>query len=153
MRRMVALLLGLCGPIAFAQITSSGGLGCTVTASGVACMGPTAVPITSKGEENNLPKLLIARFRLEPGAALEQSNCASDCLILGINGGELVNEKEPFLHVSLEKDSVTLMPREQPFRLRNRSSESVEFRLVEIQRITADGLPTTESLPKPKGRE
>jgi hypothetical protein len=38
------------------------------------------------------------------------------------------------LHVSLEKDSVTLMPKEQPFRLRNKGSDDAEFRLIEIRR-------------------
>jgi hypothetical protein len=137
MRKALTLLFSLCSPIAFAQITSSGGLGCTVVAGGgMACIGPVAVPIAQNGEKKNPPELLITHFRLEPGAALDQPNRSSDCLILSINGGELVNEREPFLHVPLEKDSVTLLPREQPFRLRNKSSQSVEFRLVEVKRVT-----------------
>lgn len=45
-----------------------------------------------------------------------------------------MNEKAPFLHVSLQKDSVSLMPKEQPFRLRNKGSTDVKFRLIQIQR-------------------
>jgi len=88
----------------------------------------------TKEEGKKLPKLFITDFILEPGAALDQPSSSSDCLLVGINGGDLVNENAPFLHVSLEKDSVTLMPREQPFRLRNKGSDTVEFRLIEIQR-------------------
>lgn len=134
MRKALVLLLGLCSPIALPQITSSMSLGCTVvSAGGMVCNGPTEVPKANNGEKN-LPKLFVTRFTLEPGASLDQPNVSSDCLIVGINGGELVNEREPFLHIPLEKDSVTLLPRQVAFRLRNKSSESVEFRLVEIRR-------------------
>jgi hypothetical protein len=79
-------------------------------------------------------KLFVTHFTIAPGAAVEEPSSSSDCLIIGINGGDLVNEKPPFLHVSLEKDAVTLMPKEQPFRLRNKGSQDVEFRLLEIRR-------------------
>lgn len=134
MRTMIAMAM-LFGPaIAVAQVTSSGGMGCTVIAQGgMSCNGLSAVPKDSTAEVKNGPKLLIWNITLEPGAAFVQSN-RSDYVVLGINGGELLNEKPPFLHVSLEKDSVILMPKEQPFRLRNTGNESVEFRVIEIQR-------------------
>ena len=132
--RMLVVLVALCGPaMATAQITSSRNLGCTVVAPrGMSCNG--IVSPETKEEGKKLPKLFITDFILEPGAALDQPSSSSDCLLVGINGGDLVNENAPFLHVSLEKDSVTLMPREQPFRLRNKGSDTVEFRLIEIQR-------------------
>jgi hypothetical protein len=79
-------------------------------------------------------RLVVTHFRMEPGAAVAEPGPSSDCLIIGINGGDLVNEKPPFLHVSLEKDAVTLMPKGGHFGLRNNSSEGVEFRLLEIRR-------------------
>jgi len=113
--------------------TSVFNMGCTVTAAGgMACNGIGA-PETSE-EKNKAPRLFVTHFALEPGAALDQPSSSSDCLIMGINGGDLLNERWPRLHVSLEKDSVTLMPREKPFRLRNKGSENVEFRLIEIRR-------------------
>jgi hypothetical protein len=132
MRAMLAVLV-LIGPLmTTAQVTSSSNLGCTVHAPrGMSCNG-IGVPDTENG--TNLPKLFVTHFRIAPGAEVEEPNSSSDCLIIGINGGDLVNEKPPFLHVSLEKDAVTLMPREQPFRLRNKSSQDVEFRLLEIRR-------------------
>lgn len=127
-------LVALCGPaIATAQVISSENLGCTVVAAGgMACNGIGVDKI--KEEEKKLPKLFVTRFTLEPGAALEEPSSSSDCLIIGINGGDLLNEKMPLLHVSLERDSVTLMSKEQPFRLRNKGSDNVEFRLIEIRR-------------------
>jgi len=82
----------------------------------------------------NLPNLTVTHFTIEPGAAAEQPGSSSDCRIIGINGGDLINEEPPFLHVYLEKDEVILMPKEQPFRLRNRGSQNVELRLLEIRR-------------------
>jgi len=118
--------------IAVAQVTSSANLGCTVVApSGMRCNG-IAVP-DAKEEGKKIPKLFVTDMTLRPGAAVEPP-ANSDCLLIGIKGGDLLNEKPPFLHVDLGRDSVTLMPREQPFRLRNKGSENVEFRMIEIRR-------------------
>ena len=133
MRTMIALA-ALFGPaIAVAQVTSSENMGCTVIKGGMSCNGPS--PGLKKFEEGKKgPKLRIWNLKLEPGAAFVQPSALSDCVVLGINGGEVLNEKAPFLHVSLAKNSVILMPKEQPFRLRNTGTESVEFRVIEIQR-------------------
>jgi hypothetical protein len=136
MRTLVALVF-LCGPVmATAQLISSENLACTVVAAGgMACNG-IGTAETEKEEKKlpKSPKLLVTHFTLQPGAALDQPSPSSDCLLVGINGGGLLNEKAPFLHVSLERDSVILMPREQLFRLRNKGTDAVEFRLIEIQR-------------------
>src|SRR6202051_492923 len=110
MRAMLAVLV-LIGPLmTTAQVTSSANLGCTVLAPrGMSCNG-IAVPDTEKG--TNLPKLSVTHFTIAPGAEVEEPSSSSDFLIIGINGGDLVNEKPPFRHVSLEKDAVTLMPKE-----------------------------------------
>ena len=132
MRAMLAVLV-LSGPLMMtAQVTSSANLGCTALASrGMSCNG-IGVPDTEK--ETNLPKLFVTHFTIAPGATVDEPSSSADCLIIGINGGDLVNEKTPFLHVSLEKDAVTLMPKEQAFRLRNKGSQDVELRLLEIRR-------------------
>lgn len=88
----------------------------------------------TKQPASRLPTLFVTRFTLRPGAVLQRPSSSSDCLVVGVNGGDLINDSEPSLHVSLEKDSVTLMPKKQPFRLRNKSRADVEFRLVEIRR-------------------
>jgi hypothetical protein len=126
----------LCCPVmAMAQIGPSSGLGCTVTAArGMACNGPSAVPTVPKVGETDSPRLLITEMRLEVGAAFDIRDSLSDYLIEGIGEGALVNEKTPFRYVSLVKGSVTLMPRGKPFRLRNKSSVTVEFRVIEIRR-------------------
>lgn len=127
----------LCFPVmAMAQIAPSSGLGCLVIArGGMTCNGPTAAPRApnDKAGEIQVPRLLITEMRVEAGAAWEVRNAFSDYLIEGISEGALVNEKTPFGYVSLNKGAVALMPRGKPFRLRNKSSVTVEFRVIEIQ--------------------
>ena len=138
MRTIAAFAVAvLCCPVmAMAQIAPSSGLGCTVIANGgMTCNGPSAPPTVANPKigDTDLPRLLITEMRLEPGAAWDVRNATSDYLVEVIGEGALVNEKTPFRHVSLNKGSVTLMPRGKPFQLRNNSSITVEFRVIEIQ--------------------
>lgn len=129
---LVLILSVLCHPMmAMTQVTSSANLGCRAAKGGMACNG---ISIPEPKDETKLPKLFVTHFTIEPGAALNQPSSSSDCLIVGINGGDLLNEKPPLLHVALEKGSVTLMPKEQPFLLRNDGSYDVELQLIEIRR-------------------
>lgn len=133
MRTLVVLAVLSCPVSAIAQVSPSSSLGCTlVAAGGMGCNG-IGIPET-KSAGKHAPKLYITNFVLESGAALEQPSSSSDCVLIGINGGDLVNEKPPFLHVSLDRDTVALMPRKVPFRLRNKSFDKVEFRVIEIRR-------------------
>jgi len=132
MLRMFSVVVLVSCVMAGAQITSSANLSCTVVAGGggMACSG--LVPHMANGK--NLPMLSVTLFTIEPGGVVENRRPSVDLLIIGVNGGDLLNEKPPFLHVLLEKDAVTLMPREHPFRLRNKGSKSVELRLLEVRR-------------------
>ena len=136
MRTIVVLLALFCPGIAIAQITSSLNLSCTVVApNGMGCNGIGVAPMDpmnpNKGNEKDRPTLSVTEMNLAPGAFFESPNASSDLLVLGVSGGDLLNEKTPFRHVPLERDSVSLMPKGTPFRLRNDGSESVQFRLIE----------------------
>ncbi len=133
MRTMLAIA-ALCFPVmTMAQITSSENSNCTISRAGMACRG-SGGGIQIKVEEQDRPTLYVSDMRLDAGASLDDPNALSDYLILGVNGGDLLNEKTPLRHVSLDKGSVTLMPRGKPFRLRNNGSDTVEFQLIEIRR-------------------
>jgi hypothetical protein len=116
-----------------AQINSSANLGCTVTTGGGLGCGGIVNP-EPNNEEKKLPRLSVTRYNVGPGGELERPSSNTDFLIIGINGGDLLNEMPPFRHVSLDKDIVTLMPKEQAFRLRNKTGDNVEFEVIEIQR-------------------
>ena len=136
MRILVAMLALFCPGIAIAQITSSLNMSCTVVApNGMGCNGIGVAPTNpNKDDEKDRPTLSVTEMKLAPGAFFESANASSDFLVLGISGGDLLNEKTPFRRVSLERNSAFLMPEGMPFRLRNVGSESVEFRLIEIRR-------------------
>ena len=140
--RAIFAIVALCWPaIAIAQIVPSFNWGCTIgPRGGMVCNGlgsgprkPSAVE-SPNDEGKRGPSLFTLYIRLEPGAPFKSASFPGDCVILGINGGGLSNEMAPFRKVDLEKNSVTLMPRELPFRLRNQSSKTVEFQVIEIRR-------------------
>ena len=143
MRAIFAIVALCCPVIATAQITTSFNDGCTIGPRGsMMCegLGPAPIPrkpgaLESPNDEGKRgPSLSTLYIRLEPGASFKSTSFRGDCVLLGINGGGLSNEMAPFRKVDLDKNSVTLMPKELPFRLRNQSSRTVEFRVIEIQR-------------------
>ena len=113
MRTIVAMLALFCPGMAIAQIASSENLSCTVVApNGMGCNGMGVPPANrNKGDEKDRPALLVTEMKLAPGAFFEFPNATSDFLVLGISGGDLLNEKTPFRHVSLERNWVSLMIR------------------------------------------
>ena len=129
--RILGLLVVLCCPVALIAQVASSEVGCTVSVGGVmACNGPQ--PGKTPGYKS--PILLFLHISLAPGASFDSYDSEPDCLIFGIDGGMLVNELAPFGEVSLRKDSVTLMPRELAYRLRNTTSRTIEFRVAEVRR-------------------
>ena len=56
-------------------------------------------------------------------------------LIVGMNGGELVNEKKSLQnHVNVSSGLVMLMPKEEPFLLRNIEKENLELLVIEVRK-------------------
>ncbi|HTS04668.1 MAG TPA: hypothetical protein VMP68_03725 [Candidatus Eisenbacteria bacterium] len=81
------------------------------------------------------PKLLVTRYILAPGAPLNPPVEGTDVLIVGMNGGELVNEKKsPQNHVNVSSGLVMLMPKEEPYLLRNIGKENLELLMIEVRK-------------------
>lgn len=79
-------------------------------------------------------KLFVTRYILSPGAPLHTPVEGRDAAIVGVNNGELVNEKKSTTnHVNISKDSVMWMPKEEPYLLRNVGKEDLELLLIEIR--------------------
>lgn len=58
-----------------------------------------------------------------------------DVVIVGMNNGEFVNEKKsPPSHVNVSSGSVILMPKEEPYLLRNVGKESLELLVIEVRK-------------------
>jgi len=58
-----------------------------------------------------------------------------EVLIVGRNEGEVVNEKRsPPTHINVWDGSVMLMPKEEPYLLRNVGKESVKLLVIEVRK-------------------
>ena len=135
---LFALLNGLS---AEAQVLPTSNGSCTVAASGLeGCNWMSGVPIVTTTKPTDLANahsaLFVTRFILTPGAPLDsQSIVDGVVLIVGKNKGEVINEKKtPPSHINIYDGSVMLMPKEEPYLLRNIGKENVELLLIEVRK-------------------
>ena len=80
--------------------------------------------------------LFVTRFILTPGAPLDsQTIVGGEVLIVGRNNGEVINEKKsPPSHITVHDGSVMLMPKEEPYLLRNVGKENLELLVIEVRK-------------------
>ena len=138
---LFALLNGL---TATAQLLPTASGSCTVAASGLqGCTYMSGVNLrkatTSKTTdlaEDSHSSLFVTRFILAPGAPLDsQSVVGGEVLIVGRNNGEVINEKtSPPSRVNVYDGLVMLMPKQEPYLLRNIGKESLELLVVEVRK-------------------
>ena len=137
MRFSLTLLLFIV-PVAFGangqEMPTSNGF-CSVSASGVmGCEWLSTPPIRwPNGEISKVsPKgVVVTRFRLAPGAPLHRMNEGKDVLIVGMGDGELVNEaKASTSHTDIKNGFVILMPKEEPYLLRNIGEKDLELLVI-----------------------
>ena len=142
----VFVLLGISTASTQIMPTSSGS--CGVAASGAAsCDWMCAVNVrkavtrpTTDGATNSArgshPALFVTTFILAPGAALgSQEIVGGEVLIVGRNQGEVMNEnKSPSARIDVYEGLVMLMPKEEPYLLRNIGKDKVELLLIEIRK-------------------
>lgn len=120
---------------------------CGVAASGVAsCDWVSTISIrkaatsqktdeTSDLAHESRPALFVTTFILAPGAPLDSREIVGrEVLIVGRNKGELVNEKKSTpARINVYEDLVMLMPKDEPYLLRNIGKDNLELLLVEIR--------------------
>jgi hypothetical protein len=90
---------------------------------------------TADTSADSRPKLFVTSFMLAPGAPLNPLVEGTDVLIVGMNNGELVNEKKsPQSQVNVSNGFVMLMPKEEPYLLRNVGKENLELLVIEVRK-------------------
>jgi hypothetical protein len=137
-------LFALLGALtATAQIMPTASGSCSVAPSGVhGCSWLSAVNLrnattskTTGAADDSLSALIVTRFVLAPGAPLNPLVEGTDVLIVGMNNGELLNEKKsPRSHVNVSNGLVMLMPKEEPYLLRNIGKENLELLVIEVRK-------------------
>ena len=82
------------------------------------------------------PALFLTRFILAPGAPMDSREIVGgEVLIIGRNKGEVVNErKAPPIRIDVYEDLVMLMPKDEPYLLRNVGKDNLELLLIEIRK-------------------
>ena len=126
-----------------AQVLPISNGSCRVSASGlescnwmsgisVAKANPSKIPdMTDDGQT----KLFVTRYILAPGAALNPPVDGNNALVVGMNSGDLVNEKKSLQnHLYMRNGSVILMPKQEPYLLRNTGKQSLELLLIELRK-------------------
>jgi mannose-6-phosphate isomerase-like protein (cupin superfamily) len=126
-----------------AQILPTSNGSCGIGASGVmSCDWMSGISLrktdarkTADTPPDESSKLFVTRCTLAPGAPLNPLVEGSDVLIVGMNNGELVNEKKsPQSHVNVSSGLVMLMPKEEPYLLRNIGKVNLELLVIEVRK-------------------
>src|SRR5450755_2443780 len=140
---VVCLFILLSGYNSEAQVLPTSNGSCGISASGVeSCNWISAITVRNAGTTKTSdtaadlrPKLLVTCCILVPGAPLSPIVEGADVLIVGMNNGELVNEKKsPQSHVNVSSGLVMLMPKEEPYLLRNTGKENLDLLVIEIRK-------------------
>ena len=123
----VYLLLLFTGQYALSQVEPASNGSCSVSSSGVqGCQWSS---------DSKKSELFVTRFKLAPGAPLNPLVLDYDAIIVGMGPGQLVIEKKsPPTNINVSDGSVILMPKKQPYLLRNVGNESLEVLVIEVRK-------------------
>ena len=137
------LFILLSGHSSEAQVLPTSNGSCGISASGVeSCNWISAITLrnadttkTANTAADLRPKLFVTRCILVPGAPLSPLVEGTDVLIVSMNNGELVNEKKSLQSpVNVSSGLVMLMPKEEPYLLRNTGKENLDLLVIEIRK-------------------
>jgi hypothetical protein len=135
------ILLG--GRSSEAQVLPTSNGSCAISASGLQdCDWISAITLRKAGttktaniSADSRPKLFVTRCILAPGAPLSPLVEGTDVLIVGMNNGEVANErKSPQSRVNVTNGLAMLMPKEEPNLLRNIGKQSLELLVIEVRK-------------------
>ena len=136
----LSVLALCCCLTAACQIFPNGGCGCGLSSSAVSCSCASGMNTSKASVPVDGSQLIETRVRLAPGALLTKWIPADDEIIIGMGSGQLSNEaKSPTVDVSVAEGSMFLMPKGEPYRLRNVGKQDVEVRVIRIHHTLGAG--------------
>jgi hypothetical protein len=140
---VLCLFVLLIGFTTSAQILPTSNGSCAVSASGLMdCDWMSAVNLRRAGTskvtdtaDDERSKLFVTRFVLAPGAPLNPLVEGCDVFIVGMNIGELLNEKKsPQSPVNVTNGLVMLVPKEELYLLRNIGKQNLDLVVIEVRK-------------------
>jgi len=127
-----------------AQVFPSASGSCAVAASGVGdCNWVSTVDLhranpstAASAPDKSSRSVVTTRFILAAGALLDSRQIVGgEVLIVGKNNGEISNEKKPLAnHINVFDGLVMLMPKGEPYLLKNIGQSEVDLLLIEIRK-------------------
>ncbi len=85
--------------------------------------------------ENDRNTLFVTKYILAPGAPLNPPIECDEVLIVGMRAGELRNEKKPSQkRIDVFDGLVMLVPKNEPYLLRNVGEHSLTLLLIEVRK-------------------
>jgi mannose-6-phosphate isomerase-like protein (cupin superfamily) len=136
----VFCLLVLLGDLtATAQVLPTSNGSCRVTASGVeSCnwmSGIRRLKADKIAGTDTPGSLFVTHYILAAGAPLNPPIEGLEVLIVGMGSGQLLNQKKsPPVAFDVTKGSVILIPKRDPYLLRNVGKQSLELLLIEVRK-------------------
>ena len=129
-----------CSLTTAAQIFPNGGCGCGVLSSAVSCSCAAGGSTSKATVPVDRSQLIETRVKLAPGALLTKWIPGDDEIVIGMESGQLSNEaKSPAVNVSVAEGSMFLMPKGEPYRLRNVGKQDVAVRVIRIHHTLGAG--------------
>ena len=135
-------VFALCSSLTTAtQVPPADSGGCGISSSGtVSCSFLSAMPVKKadgSGAAQNAPAdgrdFMVIRIRLSPGAPLTKWFAGEDEVIVGMGKGDLANEaKSPLADIPVSEGSVFLMPKDEPYKLRNVGKQELEILVIRV---------------------
>jgi hypothetical protein len=99
----------------------------------MSCSCGSAVGESKPSVPSERSQLIETWIRLSPGALLTKGIPGDDEVFIGMGSGELANEaKSPPVDIPVSEGSLFLMPKDEPYRLRNVGKQDVEVRVYRI---------------------
>ncbi len=116
-----------------AQIVPNGGCGCGLAGSIMSCSCGSGMSEGKPSLPIERSQFIETRIRISPGALLTKGIAGDDEVFIGMGSGELANEaKSPPVDVPVREGSLFLMPKDEPYRLRNVGKQDLEVRILRI---------------------
>jgi mannose-6-phosphate isomerase-like protein (cupin superfamily) len=142
---MLCLVVLVGGLTATAQVLPTSSGSCVAAASSGGCHWVSTIKIrkaetiTAEVADDSNSELFLTLFRIGPGAPLDSQAIVGGevVLIVGKNNGEVTNEKKlPSNHIDVYDGLVMLMPKGEPYLLRNVGKDYVDLLVIEVRERT-----------------